>query len=128
MRLVPLILLLFVSGCGPKYGTELKFKQGQLFYTGAVSKEEAEKLGNYLVKVGFFGDRPITAQLNKVGATYEFRLVVEPGVPHEPRSVQRFRGMARTLSTEVFDDQRVVVHLCDKSLTTVSVADPADEH
>lgn len=127
MRYLPLLLVL-CSGCSKNHGTELKFKQGQLFYTSAVTREEADRLGNYLVKTGYFGDRPVTVQLNKVKSTYEFRFLSEPGVAEDPRVLQKLRGMARTLSRDVFDDQRVVVHLCDKNLVTLTVADPADDH
>ena len=119
------LIALGLPGCTPNHGTELKFEGSQLFHTSAVTREEADKLGNYLVESKFFGAKPITAQLNKIGHTYEFRLVVQPGVAQDAFSIQRFRGMGRTLSREVFDGQRVVVHLCDHNLKTLEVADPA---
>src|SRR2546421_7095270 len=74
------LLPLAITGCNG-YGKELKFKKGQLFYTSKVTKDEADKLGNYLVKEGFFTDmKEITVQLNKSGSTYEFRMVVLKGM------------------------------------------------
>ena len=68
-----LMIFLLLSGCGGGYGKELKFNGGQLFYTTALSKDIAEKLGNYLVKIGFFNGDLKTVQLNKSGSTFEFR-------------------------------------------------------
>jgi hypothetical protein len=118
--------LLTAAGCAADHGTELKINNAQLFYTSAVTKEQAEKLGDHLKKTGFFDGTLITCQLNKSEGTWEFRLVVKPGVAEAPTNVRRFRGMARKMSNEVFDKDHVVVHLCDNKLRTLKVADPED--
>ena len=57
----PILLIaiagLVLSSC-TNYGKKLQFKKDELYYTDRTTKEEAEKLGNYLVEQGFFTDNP----------------------------------------------------------------------
>ncbi len=55
-----IILLLLAVACS-NYGEKLEFNEGQLYYTENVSSEDAQKLGEYLVKVGFFDGNPKNA-------------------------------------------------------------------
>ncbi len=73
-----LTVLLAVGLACSSYGTKLDFNGGELYYTDNVTEADAKKLGDYLVKSGFFGGRQVTVQLDKAGATYQFRMVVLP--------------------------------------------------
>ena len=116
-----LMIFLLLSGCGGGYGSELKFNGGQLFYTTAVSKDVAEKLGNYLVKVGVFNGDLKTVQLNKSGSTFEFRMVVKKGMEQDQELIQFFKLFGRELSKDVFNSGQVDIHLCDEHLKTIRV-------
>ena len=109
-----------LSGCSG-YGKELKFNGGQLFYTSAVSKEQADKLGDYLVKEKFFDGNPKTVQLNKTGSTFEVRIVVKKGIEQDQKVVDVFKVMCKELSKDVFNAAPVDIHLCDENLKTLKV-------
>jgi|LakMenE18May11ns_1017448.scaffolds.fasta_scaffold9888481_1 hypothetical protein len=115
------MMCLLLSGCGGGYGKELKFNGGQLFYTTAISKDIAERLGNYLVKVGVFNGDLKTVQLNKSGSTFEFRLVVKKGMEQDQEIIQFFKIFCKELSNNVFNSGQVDIHLCDEHLKTIRV-------
>ena len=106
------------------HGTELIFNGGQLYYTSAVTKEQAEKLGNYLVKEEFFDGNPKTVQLNRTGNTFEVRMVVKKGVEQDQEFIDLCKLMCIEISQNVFDSAQVDVHLCDEQLTTLKVVVP----
>ncbi|MDQ6626324.1 MAG: DUF4019 domain-containing protein [Verrucomicrobiota bacterium] len=106
------------------YGTRLDFSGSDVYYTSAVTVAEAQKLGDYLVKNEFFDATPKTVQLNKTGATYEFRMVVKQNVAEDKSRDKTFKEFARQLSENVFQGQPVLLHLCDDNLTTLRVVTP----
>lgn len=116
-----MMIFLLLLGCGGGYGSELKFNGGQLFYTTAISKDIAEKLGNYLVKIGFFNGDLKTVQLNKSGSTFEFRMVVKKGIEQDQELIKSFKLFCRELSDDVFNSAQVDIHLCDEHLKTIRV-------
>lgn len=116
-----LMIFLLISGCGGGYGSELKFNGGQLFYTTAISKDSAEKLGNYLVKIGFFNGDLKTVQINKSGSTFEFRMVVKKGIEQDQELIKSFKLFCKELSDDVFNSAQVDIHLCDEHLKTIRV-------
>ena len=116
-----MMIFLLLSGCGGGYGKELKFNGGQLFYTTAISKDIAEKLGDYLVKIGFFNGDLKTVQLNKSGSTFEFRMVVKKGIEQDQELIKSFKLFCRELSGDVFNSAQVDIHLCDEHLKTIRV-------
>lgn len=116
-----LMIFLLISGCGGGYGSELKFNGGQLFYTTALSKDSAEKLGNYLVKIGFFNGDLKTVQINKSGSTFEFRMVVKKGIEQDQELIKSFKLFCKELSDDVFNSAQVDIHLCDEHLKTIRV-------
>jgi hypothetical protein len=107
-------------GCGG-YGTRLTFNGGEVYYTNAVSKAEAEKLGNVLVREQFFDATPKTVQLDRDGDTYLFRMVIKPGADTDPQFEAAAKQMRTELSQMVFDNKPVVLHLCDENLKTLRV-------
>ncbi len=62
-----------------KYGAVLKVNQADLYYTTAVSKADAQALGDYLVQAKFFDGRQLSVQLTKEGQTLQVRFPVKPG-------------------------------------------------
>ncbi|HKC64902.1 MAG TPA: hypothetical protein VKB86_14765 [Pyrinomonadaceae bacterium] len=109
-------------GCS-SYGTRLEYKGSDLYYTKNVTEAEAKKLGDYLVKNEFFTDQNKggTAQLDKSGDTYQFRMVVKEGVAIDDKLVALFGSIARQISKDVFNGAKVEVHLCDNNLKTLKV-------
>ncbi|MEY2558739.1 MAG: hypothetical protein QOE34_2164 [Verrucomicrobiota bacterium] len=114
------VALLRIASCN-NYGKKLTFNGGDLYYTSHVTEAEAKKLGDYLVKGEFFNGTPKTVQLNKTGDTYEFRAVVKKDTEKSASTVETFTLVAKTLSDDVFNHSKVVVHLCDDHLKTLRV-------
>lgn len=94
----------------------------ELYYTDKVRKEEAEKLGNYLIESGFdSNDNTKTVQITKVGSTYQFRLVVMEGYEKDSEYLEIVKIFAKELSDKVFNGENVEIHLCDEFLITLNV-------
>jgi len=116
--------LLVLSGCDNSYGSLLEFNGGELYYTSAVSRDDANKLGEYLLSEEFFDGNKKTVQINKEGNTYEFRMVIKKGIENDPEFIAVFRRFARELSDNVFEGSPVDIHLCDERLKTLRVVIP----
>lgn len=112
------VLLPCAAGCGG-YGTRLQFKSGELYYTKAVTRAEAEKLGQHLVSQKFFDGERKTAQLNKSGDTYEFRMVIKPEFQNDADYERVLAVFASELSLHVFDKAPVAIHVCNDRLKTL---------
>jgi hypothetical protein len=122
--LLPCLALASISGCGSNYGTKLTFKNGELYYTSGVTKDEADKLGNFLVKSGFFDGEKKSVQLNKEDGTYQVRLVIKPGFENNAPYIEQCKQAAKEVSQNVFQGAPVVIHLCDDQLKTLKVVQP----
>lgn len=126
MKMLLLVFTLSMSlmACD-QYGEKLMFKKGELYFTKTVTKDEAQKLGDYLVKEGFFSDNnTVSAQLNKEGDTYQFRMVTLEAAREKPETVEIMKAAAQEISANVFDGKNVVVHLCDEYFKTLKIVTP----
>lgn len=122
-KLVVFFSIAFISSCGD-YGRELKFNQGQLFYTSTVSESEAQKLGQYLIQQGFFDGKEKSIQLNKSGDIYQFRMVIKKGYEQDPNFINFAKQISQELSKDVFNDAPVEIHLCNQNLQTLKTIGP----
>jgi hypothetical protein len=118
-----LVLLGLVCGCND-FGTKLKFKSGELYYTRSVTREEADKLGEQLLKDGFFNNEAKTVQLSRSGDTYEVRLVIKPEFQNDTNYHRLLGIFGAELSQKVFAKAPVTMHVCDVRLKTVATIDP----
>jgi hypothetical protein len=103
------------------HGTKLEFNGGDLYYTDNVTESEAKKLGDYLVKEGFYDGKPKSVQLDKSGSTYQFRMVVQPERQNDEATMTLMKTFAGELSSDLFNDAPVEVHACDEQLKTLRV-------
>src|ERR1019366_8313384 len=95
------------------FNKKMTFNNGDVFYASRVTKEEATKLGDYLVASKFFGGRRITVQLDREQNTWLVRMVVKKGLEHDQTTLVDARLWTLDLSREVFANANVVMHLCD---------------
>ncbi len=102
-----------------RYGAVLKVDQSDLYYTTAVSKDQAQALGDYLVQAKFFDGRHLSVQLTKEGQTLQVRFPVKPGFDQDEAYVVSVRVAADELSQKVFHGQPVEIDLCDSELKTL---------
>ena len=116
-----LTVLMAVGLACTGHGTKLEYNGGELYYTDNVTETDAKKLGDYLVKSGFFGGKKVTVQLDKSGATYQFRMVVMPEKQNDEPTAVLMKAFAGEISEEVFGGAPVELHICDDSLKTIKV-------
>lgn len=116
------VSLIFFCGCSP-YGEEVNYNNLQIFYKDGASKEEASRLGDYLIRAGFSNEKQhkVTIQLTRTNDRYQYRMVGKPGAINDPENVKLFHRMASELSNDVFDNAIVEVHICDDRLKTLKV-------
>ena len=119
-----LTVLMAVGLACTGHGTKLEYNGGELYYTDNVTESDAKKLGDYLVKSGFFNGRKITVQLDKAGATYQFRMVVMPEKQNDEPTAVLMKAFAGEISEEVFGGAPVELHICDNQLKTLRVLKP----
>jgi len=117
-------LLLVVGLACSQYGEKLEYNGGELYYTKNVTETDAKKLGEYLVKENFFDGNPKTVQLDKQGTTYQFRMVVQKEKQSDEATEALMKIFAIQISSEVFADAPVEMHICDDNLKTVKVVKP----
>jgi hypothetical protein len=101
------------------YGALLEVNHGQLYYTTAVSQEEAKALGAFLVEVQIFDGRQISIQLTKAGQILQVRFPVKPGLDQDEAYIASIRALGAQISQNVFHGAPVEVDLCDQDLKTL---------
>ena len=106
------------------FGRKLIFLESNaLYYTDDVTLEEAQRLGTYLVQESFFknDDMVRSIQLNHNGTAYEFCMIIEEGLETDPGLVAGMENLASILSNDVFDNERLEVHLCADRFRTLKI-------
>lgn len=103
------------------YGEKLEFNSTDVYFTEYVSKEEAQRLGEYLVETSFADGLEKSIQLSKRDSTYLFRMVVKEGVTLDSANDLTFEAMAIALSWKVFDRAPVELEACNNSFKTLRV-------
>ena len=119
-----LTVLMAVGLACSSYGTKLDFNNGELYYTDNVTESDAKKLGEYLVKSGFFDGKKLTVQLDKSGSTYQFRMVVVKEKQNDEATIELMKSFAGEISEDVFNDAPTELHICDDQLKTIRVVRP----
>lgn len=118
--LIPIAVLLLQS-CD-NYGEKIEYGKGELYYKPPVSKELANKLGNFLVESGFFGnENAVSVQLLKENDVYQFRMVVQEGKEKDESLTDVFKLFGSQISEAVLDGAKLEYHLCDKYFTTLKI-------
>ena len=120
--IVSLVLFLerHAEGFSSEWGKRLEYSDCELFYTPLVTEEKARKLGDYLVETGFFRkDNAGTVQITKEGDIYQFRMVVKKSEADNMEFLKSAAMFAAHLSKDVFDNEMLVIDLCDKQLKTL---------
>ncbi len=120
MRVILVVAtLILMAGCSTK---EEQFGNYKVHYADGASKEDAKKLGGYLMKSGAQPANPVGFMLTKNGAIYEIRVKVKPGLDTDNDTRNKFKQLASEFSKNVFDGQHVDIHLCDENKKTLYVA------
>ncbi|KXK55930.1 MAG: hypothetical protein IPM61_12070 [Chlorobi bacterium] len=103
------------------YGRRVGFGPSDLYIGNNITPQEAKTIGSHLVKIGYFGKSPETAQLQKGSdGRYAFRIMVKSGTENNPEFLQRTQKFAQEL-TSVMGNKPVEVHLCNLLFKTIRV-------
>jgi hypothetical protein len=117
------ILITIGLACS-NYGEKLTFNGGEVYYTKNATEADAKKLGEFLVKDGYFDGKTKTIQLDKSGSTYQVRMVILKEYQNDQKTIDSMKEYAGQISKEVFGNAATEIHLCDDELKTVQVAKP----
>lgn len=110
-----LILGTAMIGC---YGDRVEFNKGEVYYKDGGTKEDAEKLGQYLVELKFFDGVEKSVQLIKRDGRDVVRFVIQDEYLDQPETETSFQAIAFLLSEDVFDGDPVDVDLTDDTFET----------
>jgi hypothetical protein len=103
-------------------GQELVFNGNHLYYKPPVTEAEAQRLGQFLVANNFFrNEKAMECQIRKSPSTYEFCFVSKKGIEQDQYYIENFRKFAQLLSSGVFNNSPVDIHLCDRDFNTLRV-------
>ncbi len=97
-------------------GKRLRFGAVNLYYTPSVSADEANRVGNYLLRQKLALDNRLT----RIDTTYQLQLICYRGHRDEKQEIA-CEILAAGLSDEVFAGGAVEVHICDNIFRSISV-------
>lgn len=103
------------------YGTKLEFDGTEVYYTDNVTKDEAEKLGKFLVEQQFTDGKKKSVQFDKKDDLYLFRMVTKEGFKLDAEKKSLFKTFTNLISTHVVDGAEVEIQLCDNKFNTTEV-------
>ncbi|MFN0275127.1 MAG: hypothetical protein ACKVPJ_05245, partial [Chitinophagales bacterium] len=77
--------------------------------------------GKFLVDEGYFGEKEVSAKIDKTDGRYIFSIASEEGSETDPGLLQIAEQYTGVLSTNVFNGIPVDFHFCDTSFKTKKV-------
>jgi len=100
----------------------MEAKKTQILYTKNVTKEETQKLADYLISSDFSDDKNgKTIAFDKQNSNYIFKMVVYKGAEKDTSNVTLLGLFAKELSENVFEDKPVILYMCDDELNTIKI-------
>lgn len=101
---------------------KLLFNDNELYYTGNVQKDEAEKLGEYLKEQGLFGETgKISVKIDKESSTYKFSLIIDNSKLEDKNLELSAKAMSEELSKYVFNNDKVDIIFCNNVFKPLKV-------
>ncbi|MBN9294450.1 MAG: hypothetical protein J0G96_10770 [Flavobacteriia bacterium] len=124
-KLLCLLAVAMLVSCS-NYGDKLEFDGTEIFYTDGATKEQAEKLGNYLQKEGFTDGTKKSVQLvvDKKSGKLTFRMVTSKETAKDEQYNMIFESFSRNISKEF--GMPVNFQLCDELFNTIRTIEAKD--
>jgi hypothetical protein len=124
--LAGLFVICLASGCS-SYGPSVSAGSIDVHYVGKATKDEAQKLGNYLIRS--WGEAPNrrTVQLAKNDDGYQFRMVVKKEFQKDEVIMKKLAFDAARISRDVFNGAPVELQACDEHLVTLRSIPPRED-
>lgn len=129
LRLLGIFIFLgiFIYQAFFAYGNEIDFGNGHsVYYAKGATKEEAQKLGDALTDLGYFGTNPASVQVAREGETYLLRFVTVDTAWSDPQMQKNFAVMGHSLAQQAFPGQKVRIEMCDDGFETKSAFAPQE--
>ena len=125
LSLQTLIVCFFLCVSCTGYGEKLEYDGTEVYFTHLIEKQEAEKLGAFLVRSKFTDGNKKSVQLTKSEDTnnYIFRMVAKKETAESDQYDVIFKIMAMQISDSVLNKAPVDFDICDnrfKTLKTIS--------
>lgn len=111
-------ILIFFAGCAPN-GNHIGIQGNDLFYTPAVSAQEAHTVAEYLVQTEFFAPGQKSVQLDNVDGIPYFRLVVKEGFVLDSINRSTLHTYGRLLKQDLYPGKTLIFHVCNKNFRTL---------
>ena len=100
-------------------GAKIDYPGGEIYYTSAVTQQQAQSLGNYLQQTGFFDPSGfVSVQLDKADTTYLFKMVAVEGAEDDQQNIQFAENYLVQISENVLDHAPVNFFFCDDRMQT----------
>lgn len=104
------------------HNKSLKVYNNELIYTDNVSTEEVDKLAKYLQYTKVFSENTNTdVKIDKKKEVYIFSLIINKEYLEDERLNSLAKSLSRGLSSGVFNNNKVEVHICNNKLHTLKV-------
>jgi hypothetical protein len=91
----------------------------QIFYTDPMTETAVNKLADFLISSGFSDNNAKSVEIIKNEDSYTFKMVIRQGLEKNAKNVAVLRRFADEISTNVFDNKPLELHLCDSYLNTL---------
>jgi hypothetical protein len=106
----------------PRGPQRLVFLKGELYYGAPVAEPQAKRVGEYLVRTGFFSDdHAVTVKLGRRGDVYQLYFVIDQAHLGDPLTALHLGLMGNIVSRDVLARAPTDVVLCDTRLNPVKV-------
>lgn len=111
---------------GTSYGSRLSFQRGELYYNDPVTRDEAQRVGEYLVEEQFFNaEKAVTVQFDKERERYQLRFVVNPALAEGTLANVHFGVMGSDIAERVLNGVPLDVLLCDTNMKPLRTVVPS---
>jgi hypothetical protein len=130
MSRVVLPLVVLVAICFLYFGTNRDLgdrhtvNNGDVYYKNGITKDEAEKLGRFLVREKYFEGGRKSVQLTKNANKYLLRFVIKPDAHDDLKLKLVLQNLAGKFAKEELSGAEIEIELCDRNLVTIQVITP----
>jgi hypothetical protein len=91
--------------------------ESAVYYTGHVKREDAEKLGAFLVRTGVFsGPSTITVVLSRTEEAYVVSVFIRPEKLDDQVVIAELQVLRKRISTEAFAGELVIIQMCERTV------------
>ena len=110
---------------GDEVGELLEISGNELYFTKRITKDFAEKFGDYLKNLGWFtkleDSSGKSASIDKLGGTFRLSICAKEGIENDPENINALKFMTIALSNGFFNRQPVDIAIVDNNFKTIRV-------